>query len=60
MVIAGAAKVAEKNKVIDFFEPRVIQNFIYTFIETKLKTEKFTFMVGKQYELFLNSLEKPL
>jgi len=47
MVIAGAAKVAEKNKVSDFFEPRVIQNFIYTFIETKLKTEKFTFMVGK-------------
>ncbi len=50
MVIAGAARIAEKNKITDFFEPRVIQNFIYTFIETKLKTEKFTFMVGKQYE----------
>ena len=47
LVIAGAAKIAEKNKINDFFEPRVIQNFIFTFIETKLKTEKFTFMVGK-------------
>ena len=24
LVIAGAARVAEKNKVTDFFEPRVI------------------------------------
>jgi Radial spoke protein 3 len=60
LVIAGAAKIAEKNKITDFFEPRVIQNFIFTFIETKLKTEKFTFMVGIEYEQFLNSLEKPL
>jgi len=50
LVIAGAAKIAEKNKITDFFEPRVIQNFIFTFIETKLKTEKFTFMVGIEYE----------
>jgi hypothetical protein len=50
LVIAGAAKLALKNKITDFFEPRVIQNFIFTFIETKLKTEKITFMVGKQYE----------
>lgn len=60
LVIAGAARLAEKSKITDFFEPRVIQNFIYTFIETKLKTEKFTFMVGKAYEQFLASLEKPL
>lgn len=60
LVIAGAAKVAEKNKIADFFEPRVIQNFLFTFIETKLKTERFTLMVGKAYEQFLLTLEKPL
>lgn len=42
LVIAGANKVAQANKVEDFFEPRVIQNFLYQFIETKMKTEKFT------------------
>lgn len=29
-------------------------------METKLKTEKFTLMVGKPYEEFIASLDKPL
>ncbi len=43
-----------------FLSPPVVQEFIYTFIESKLRTEKMVFCVGKAFEDFLNSLEKPL
>jgi len=38
----------------------VVQNFIYTYILEKLKSEKFALLVDKRYELFLNSLPNPM
>lgn len=58
--MSGAYQVAQKHKIDEFLTPNVIQNFVFNYIDTKLKTDKFTMMVGKQIEQFLNSLEKPL
>ncbi len=44
----------------DFLNPNVIQNFLFSYIDSKMKTEKFTLMVGRQIEHFLGTLEKPL
>ena len=60
IVISGAFMAAQKHKLEDFLTPNVVQNFIFNYIDQKMKTEKFTFMVGKQIETFLNTLEKPL
>ena len=38
----------------------VIQNFIYTYISEKLKSEKFAMQVDYRYEKFLNGLGNPL
>ena len=59
-MISGAYKVAQKNKIEEFLTPNVIQNFLFTYIDQKMRTEKFTMLVGKQIEQFLGSLEKPL
>jgi len=60
IVISGAYKVAQKNKIEEFLTPNVVQNFLFSYIDQKMKTEKFTLLVGKEIEQFLNSLEKPL
>ena len=38
----------------------VVQNFIYTYILEKLKSEKFSMQVDYRYEKFLNGLGNPL
>ena len=38
----------------------VVQNFIYTYILEKLKSEKFALLVDKRYELFLQNLPNPM
>ena len=60
IVISGAYKIAQKNKIEEFLTPNVIQNFLFSYIDQKMRTEKFTLLVGKQIEQFLNGLEKPL
>jgi hypothetical protein len=60
IVISGAQKVAQKHKIEEFLTPNVIQNFLFNFIDQKMRTDKFTLLVGKQIEHFLNTLEKPL
>lgn len=60
IVISGAYRVAQKHKIEEFLTPNIIQNFLLNYIDQKMRTEKFTFMVGKPVEQFLNSLEKPL
>ena len=60
IVLSGAYKVAQKYKVEDFLTPNIVQNFLLNFIDQKMRTDKFTFMVGKEIENFLGTLEKPL
>ena len=38
----------------------VVQHFIYTYIQEKMKTEKFSMLVDARYEKYLNSLPNPL
>ena len=40
--------------------PDVIQNFIYTYIAEKMKTEKFAMQVDARFEKYLGSLPKPI
>jgi len=41
-------------------KPEVVQNFIYTYILEKLKSDKFSLCVDARYEKFLNNLANPL
>jgi hypothetical protein len=43
-----------------FLSHRVVQNFLFLYIDSKMRTEKMIMCVGKAVEEFLNSLEKPL
>jgi len=43
-----------------WFTKNNIQNFIHFFINEKLKYEKFTHQIGKEYVQFLMNLEKPM
>ena len=40
--------------------PSVIQNFLYTYINEKMKTEKFNLQVDARFERFLKNLPAPL
>ena len=40
--------------------PDVIQNFIYTYIAEKMKTEKFYMQVDARFEKYLGNLPKPI
>lgn len=60
IVLSGAFEVAQKHKIEDFLTPIVVQNFLLNYIDQKMKTDKFTLLVGKEIETFLNTLEKPL
>lgn len=48
------------KKEIDITNPRIVQNFLFLYIDTKMRTEKLHLQVGKAFEDFLNGLEKPL
>jgi predicted acyltransferase (DUF342 family) len=48
------------KKDLDIVNPRIVQNFLFLYIDAKMRTEKFTLQVGKAVEEFLNGLEKPL
>jgi hypothetical protein len=50
IVMSGAFKAAQKHNIEDFLNPNVVQNFVFNYIETKMRTERFTLMVGKQVE----------
>lgn len=43
-----------------FLSHRVVQNFLFLYLDSKMRTEKLVLCVGKAYEDFLLSLEKPL
>ena len=43
-----------------FEEPKSLQSFLYVFIDSKLKSEKMSLIVAKEFELFLQNLDKPL
>lgn len=53
IVISGAQQVALKHKIEDFLNPNVVQNFLLTYIDQKMRTDKFTLCVGKAVEQFL-------
>ena len=40
--------------------PKLIQNFLFLYIDAKMRPEKMILQVGKEVEIFLNTLEKPL
>lgn len=48
------------KKEVDILNPKVVQNFLFLYIDSKMTTEKLTFLVGKAVEDFLNSLPNPL
>lgn len=41
-------------------QPKLIQNFIYNYVDSKMKSDKMTVLVGKAIEDFLHGLDKPL
>lgn len=43
-----------------FFNPPMIQNFLYTYIQEKLKTEQIQFLVDYRFENMINNLPLPL
>ena len=45
--MSGAYEVAHKHKIDEFLTPNIVQNFLFSYIDSKMKTEKFTLLVGK-------------
>ena len=60
MLVFNAIQKHYKTDEIDFTSAKIVQNFIFKFIDSQMKTDKMVMMVGKAYEDFLISLEKPL
>jgi hypothetical protein len=61
LVLSGAHRKAKAAGLEKFLlEPKVVQNFLLLYIDQRMKTDRFTFMVGKPVELFLLGLDKPL
>lgn len=48
------------KKDVDILNPKILQNFLYFYIESKLRPEKMIVHVGKIVEEFLNNLPVPL
>ena len=48
------------KKEVDILNPKVVQNFLFLYIDSKMKTEKFVLQVGKGVEDFLVNLPQPL
>ena len=57
---------AEKSEGVEseiprqILNPHVVQQFIFTYIQEKLKSEKFSLLTDSRYEKFLQSLPSPL
>ena len=57
---------AEKSEGVEseiprqILNPQVVQQFIFTYIQEKLKTDKFSLLTDSRYEKFLQSLPSPL
>ena len=41
-------------------DPRIIQNFLFQYIDARMRTEKFTLLVGRGIETFLTTLDRPM
>ena len=48
------------KKDIDILNPKLLQNFLFLYIDVKMRTEKMIIQVGKPVEEFLNTLPQPL
>ena len=48
------------TKDLDILNPKTVQNFLYLYIDSKMRSEKLIMQVGKEVEDFLLSLDKPL
>lgn len=48
------------KKDVDILNPKVLQNFLFLYIDVKMRTEKLIIQVGKPVEEFLLSLPQPL
>ena len=57
---AGKSEGDQSEVPRQILNPQVVQNFIYSYILEKQKTEKFALQVDARYEKFLNSLANPL
>lgn len=60
IMLCFSALAKHWEKEVSILNHKTIQNFLFLYIEQKLRTEKLTMVVGKGVEDFLNSLEKPL
>lgn len=60
MILCFSAIHKKWKKDTDFLNPKIVQNFIFLYIDTKMRAEKLFLQVGKSVEDFLLSLEKPL
>ena len=50
LVISGAHKKAKQAGLSIVLDPRVVQNFLLLYIDSRMKTEKFTMQVGRAVE----------
>lgn len=48
------------KKDTEVLSPKVVQNFLFLYIDAKMRQEKIILQVGKAVEDFLNTLERPL
>eukprot|EP00347_Sterkiella_histriomuscorum_P006020 403354377 len=60
MILCFSAIHKKWKKEQEFLNPKVVQNFIFLYIDAKMRAEKLFLQVGKTVEDFLASLEKPL
>lgn len=57
---SGKSEGGESEAPRQILNVQVVQQFIYTYILEKLKTEKFSMLVDYRFEKFLNGLKNPL
>ena len=60
MMVFNAIQKHYRTDEIDFTSAKIVQNFLFKFIDSQMKTDKMVMMVGKAYEDFIFGLEKPL
>jgi hypothetical protein len=60
IVCFSALSKMEQLRDVDILDPKVVQPFIFLYIDAKMRTDKVYLQVHKAFEDFLNSLEKPL
>ena len=60
IILCFSALHKRLKKDTQIVNPKLIQNFLFLYIDAKMRTEKMILQVGKEVEIFLNTLEKPL